>query len=39
MKTTLIINGKMILRQTVAQQELLIRGEIIVAVGDLSGVC
>jgi hypothetical protein len=26
-------------RQTVAQQDLLVGGEIIVAIGDLSGVC
>jgi len=38
MKTTLIKNGKVVLGQTVAQQDLLVRGEKIAAVGDLSGV-
>lgn len=38
MKTTLIKNGTLVLGQTVAQQDLLIRGEKIAAVGDLSAM-
>lgn len=38
MKTTLIKNGKIVLGQRVSQTDLLIRGEKIGAVGDLSGV-
>jgi len=36
MKTTLIKNGKIVLGQTVSQADLLIRGEQIATVGDLS---
>lgn len=38
MKTTLIKNGKIVLAQSVTQQDILIRGEKIAAVGDLSDV-
>ena len=38
MKTTLIKNGKIVLGQSVSQIDLLVRGEKIAAVGDLSDV-
>ena len=38
MKTTLIKNGTIVLEQTVSKQDLLIRGEKVTAVGDLSGM-
>ena len=38
MKTTLIRNGQVVLGQTVSHQDLLIRGEKIATVGDLSGM-
>ncbi|MCP5094480.1 MAG: dihydropyrimidinase [Chloroflexi bacterium] len=38
METTLIKNGKVVLGQTVSVQDLLIRGEKVAAVGDLSDV-
>ncbi len=38
MKTTLIKNGQVVLGQNVSQTDLLVRGEKIATVGDLSGV-
>jgi dihydropyrimidinase len=38
MKTTMIRNGRVVLGQSVNRQDLLIRGEKIAAVGDLTGI-